>query len=259
MAEAPPPAAQPASEPVPSAPAVQQQKWVDRWVKNNMPSREQMAESRWLRVFGPFGPRILHSEYWRFTRRSVPRGVALGLFVGTMIPLAHFVVATFLAVFLRANIPAALIATFVGFPVVYVFIVALAYKIGTWLLHVDASTTIQPLTETMEATQTDHLLQQLTGAGLDTAFGLFLIATVLASVGYLATSFLWRWWIGTRSPSSAIATGNTPPATRPATIRIASSSEKLDPTAQTRAASDITIWPPCATDMIRAARFTAVP
>jgi uncharacterized protein (DUF2062 family) len=165
------------------------------WFHRHIPTREQLERNRFIK---PFAHRVLHSELWRFTRRSVPRGVALGLFVGTMIPLAHFVVATFLAVFLRANIPAALIATFVGFPVVYVFIVALAYKIGTWLLHVDASTTIQPLTETMEATQTDHLLQQLTGAGLDTAFGLFLIATVLASVGYLATSFLWRWWIGTK-------------------------------------------------------------
>ena len=161
----------------------------------HMPTRESLEKNRFVR---PFAHRILHSELWRFTRRSVPRGVALGLFVGTMIPLAHFVVATFLAVFLRANIPAALAATFVGFPVIYVFIVALAYKIGTWLLHVDASTAIQPLSETMEATQTDHLLQQITGAGLDTAFGLFVIATVLASVGYVATSLLWRRWIGAK-------------------------------------------------------------
>ena len=46
---------------------------------NNMPTRDQMAESRWIK---PFGTRILHSEFWRFTRRSVPRGVAMGLFVG---------------------------------------------------------------------------------------------------------------------------------------------------------------------------------
>ena len=144
----------------------------------------------------PFAHRVLHSELWRFTRRSVPRGVALGLFVGVMIPLAHFVVATFLAVFVRANIPSALLATFVGFPVIYVAIVALAYKIGQWLLHVDASTAIQPISETMHATQTGTLLERLTGAGTETALGLFIIATVLASVGYLVTSLGWRWWVG---------------------------------------------------------------
>jgi uncharacterized protein (DUF2062 family) len=162
------------------------------WLHSHVPTREKLERNRFLR---PFAHRLLHSELWRMTRRSVPRGVALGLFVGVMIPLAHFVVAAFLAVFVRANIPAALLATFVGFPVVYVFIVAFAYRVGEWLLHLDASTTIQPISETMQATETDHLLQRLTGAGLETAFGLLVIATVLATVGYLATSFGWRHWI----------------------------------------------------------------
>ena len=166
------------------------------WFHRHVPTREQLEKNRFIR---PFAGRVLHSELWRFTRRSVPRGVALGLFVGVMIPLAHFVVATLLAVFVRANIPAALLATFVGFPVIYVFIVALAYKVGEWMLHVDASTAIQPISETMQATQTDHLLLQLTGQPLrDTAFGLFVIATVLASVGYLASTFLWRLWIAAK-------------------------------------------------------------
>jgi uncharacterized protein (DUF2062 family) len=162
------------------------------WLARHVPTREQLERNRFVR---PFAHRLLHSELWRFTRRSVPRGVALGLFVGVMIPLAHFVAAAFLAVFVRANIPAALVATFVGFPVVYVFIVALAYRVGEWLLHIDAATQIQPIAETMEATQTDHLLQQLTGAGAATALGLLVIATILSSVGYVATSFGWRWWI----------------------------------------------------------------
>jgi len=165
------------------------------WFQRHIPTREKLERNRFIR---PFAGRVLHSELWRFTRRSVPRGVALGLFVGVMIPLAHFVVATFLAVFVRANIPSALLATFVGFPVIYVGIVALAYQVGRWLLHVDASTAIQPISETMQATQTDHLLERLTGAGSETALGLFVIATLLASIGYLVTSFTWRWWIGTK-------------------------------------------------------------
>ena len=165
------------------------------WLQRHVPTREQLERNRFIK---PFAHRVLQSDLWRFTRRSVPRGVALGLFVGVMIPLAHFVVATFLAVFVRANIPSALLATFIGFPVIYVGIVALAYRIGEWLLHVDASTTIQPIGETLQATQTGTLLERLTGAGSETALGLFVIATVLASVGYLVTSFGWRWWIGAK-------------------------------------------------------------
>lgn len=162
------------------------------WVRSHVPTREALEHNRFIR---PFAHLILRSELWRFTRRSVPRGVALGLFVGVMIPLAHFVVAAFLAVFLRANIPSAMLATFIGFPVIYVALVALAYKIGEWLLHLDAMTGIQPLGETMQNTQTDHLLQQITGAGLETALGLFVLASLFATIGYVLSSVCWRWWV----------------------------------------------------------------
>ena len=163
------------------------------WVQRHTPTRESLGNSRWLR---PVAHHLLRSDLWRFNRRSVPRGVALGLFVGVMIPLAHFVVAAFLAIFVRANIPAAMLATFIGFPVIYVGLVALAYKVGNFLLRVDAMTTIQPISNAMETTQTDHLLQSLTGAGLSTAFGLFVIATVLSSLGYVVTSVVWRMRVG---------------------------------------------------------------
>ena len=162
------------------------------WLRGRVPTPEALERSRWVR---PFAHLVLRSELWRMTRRSIPRGVALGLFVGVMIPLAHFVVAAFLAVFVRANIPAAMLATFIGFPVIYVGLVALAYKIGEWLLHLDAMTGIQPLGETMQTTRTDHLLQSLTGAGLDTALGLFILACLFSGLGYALTAVFWRWWV----------------------------------------------------------------
>jgi len=162
------------------------------WLKGHIPTREQLEHNRWLK---PFAKHVLRSDLWRFNRRSVPRGVALGLFVGVMIPLAHFVVATIIAVFIRANIPAALAATFVGFPAIYVFIIAAAYKLGPWLLRVDQLTGVAPISGTMQTTEFDHFLQIVTTRGLPTAFGLFAIATVLASLGYVVTSFGWRWWV----------------------------------------------------------------
>ncbi|MEO7247667.1 MAG: DUF2062 domain-containing protein, partial [Novosphingobium sp.] len=107
---------------------------ISAWMKGHVPTRESLGKNRWLR---PFSRHLLRSELWRFNRRSVPRGMALGLFVGVMIPLAHFVVAAIVAVFVRANIPVAMAATFIGFPAIYVFIAAAAYKLGPWLLHID--------------------------------------------------------------------------------------------------------------------------
>jgi uncharacterized protein (DUF2062 family) len=163
------------------------------WFRNHFPTREKLESNRYIR---PFASRVLRSDLWRFTRRSVPRGIALGLFVGILIPFAHSFVAALTAVFVRANVPVAIAATWTSNPATWVVIFPAAYKIGGWLLRVDAMTKVQPISHTMHSTQTDHLLQQITGAGLATAFGLFVMATVLASIGYLASSLGWRWWVG---------------------------------------------------------------
>lgn len=165
------------------------------WLRSHVPTREQLERSRWIK---PFAKHVLRSDLWRFNRRSVPRGVALGLFVGIMIPLAHFVTAALLAVFVRANIPAALAATFIGFPAFLPIIIYFGDKVGSWLLRVDAMTVVAPVTQTMQATETDHLLAMLTQKGPSVAFGMFVIATVLASLGYLLTSFFWRLRVGAK-------------------------------------------------------------
>jgi len=180
---------------------------IGQWFAHHV-SRENLEQNRFLK---PFAHRILRSDLWRFNRRSVPRGVALGLFVGIMIPLAHFIVAAFLAVFVRANIPSALLATFIGFPAIYVFIAAAAYKIGPWLLHIDQMTGVAPITQTMQTTELDHLLSMVTSKGLPTAFGLFVIATATASVGYVATVIFWRWWIGRKRRTRLANAAGRPP------------------------------------------------
>jgi uncharacterized protein len=162
---------------------------VATWLKARVPDREKLAENRFLR---PFAGRILRSDLWLFTRRSVPRGVALGLFVAILIPFAHSFVAAITAVFIRANVPVAIATTFASNPITWVIIFPTAFEIGRFLLHIDAMTKIQPISETMQTTQTDHLLQQLTGAGLETALGLFVLACTVSAVGYFVSGLIWR-------------------------------------------------------------------
>ena len=88
---------------------------ISRWMAKNAPKREELAKSRWMK---PFGSRVLHSEFWRFTRRSVPRGVAVGLFVGifALIPGIQIIGAALLSIPFRANIPVAAAMTFLTNP-----------------------------------------------------------------------------------------------------------------------------------------------
>ena len=86
---------------------------IGKWWKKNAPTRESLEEVRWLR---PFAHRVLEPSLWRFTRRSVPRGVALGLIVGIflMIPGLQIIGAAMLALPCRANVPIAVAMTFGG-------------------------------------------------------------------------------------------------------------------------------------------------
>ena len=163
------------------------------WLHRLVPTREQLETNRWVK---PHAKHVLRSDLWRFNRRSVPRGIALGLFVGIMIPLAHFAAAAVLAVFLRANIPIALAATFVGFPAFLPVIWLAADRIGSWLLRIDALTVVAPVSQAMQATETDHLLAMLTQEGPAVAIGLFMMASLLAATGYLASSLFWRLRVG---------------------------------------------------------------
>jgi uncharacterized protein (DUF2062 family) len=159
------------------------------WIQRNMPTREQMEKSRVMR---PFASRVLRSELWRFTRRSVPRGVALGMLVGIIVPFAQILFSALLCLPVRANVPIAALTTFVTNPVTTPLIWVLGYNIGAWMLRVDAMTVVAPVNTAMEHSQFGDMLQWLTGATVVTAFGLVVLAIGASALSYLVSSFIWR-------------------------------------------------------------------
>src|SRR5919106_3250776 len=100
-----------------------------RFMHKNAPSREEVLASPWLK---PFGHRIAHSELWRFTRRSVPRAVFAGLFIGIflMVPGLQIVGAALLCIPMRGNIPIAAAMTFLSNPLTTPFFLYAAIDIG---------------------------------------------------------------------------------------------------------------------------------
>ncbi len=158
-----------------------------------IPTREEMAENKYLR---PIAHRFLSPELWRFTRRSVPRGVALGLFAGFIIPLGQIFVAAFLALPARANVPLAALVTFVTNPFTLPFWLLVANKVGAFVLKIDAATM-----GAANAEITSGRWQQfgwfLETAGV-TAFGFVVLSIVTAAVGYVLSGLVWRIMVGRR-------------------------------------------------------------
>lgn len=155
------------------------------WLDKATPSRESIENNRWLR---PFARRMMHSSLWRFTRRSVPRGVALGVVTGILIPMGQIPASALLALPLRANIPAAAATTFVTNPFTTPPLWVAAYWLGSWMIgprtgHVPAQ--VQP-------SWRDWLVHQV---GPATLAGLITLTLLLAVLGYVGSALAWRLWV----------------------------------------------------------------
>lgn len=151
-----------------------------------MPTREEMSQNKYL---APIGHRFLSPELWRFTRRSVPRGVALGLFAGFIVPIGQIFLAAFLALPARANVPLAALVTFITNPFTLPFWLYVANRTGRLVLNLDAA---------VGGLASNQLLRQggvaefwFEAAGI-TAFGFVVLALVSAAIGYVVSGVVWR-------------------------------------------------------------------
>lgn len=162
-------------------------RWGADSLRRRMPTRDEMARNRWL---APIAHRFLSPELWRFTRRSVPRGVALGLFSAFIIPLGQIFLAAFLALPARANVPLAALVTFVTNPLTLAFWVVIANRIGNFMLQVDAATA-NVASGQLESTWWQAFVDFSQMAGV-TVVGFLVLAIVSAGLGYVLSSAVWR-------------------------------------------------------------------
>jgi len=172
--------------------ATRSKTWLADKLRGYFPNREEMARNRWL---APIAHRFLSPELWRFTRRSVPRGVALGVFAGFIIPVGQIFLAAFLALPARANVPLSALVTFVTNPFTFPFWAVVANRIGGFILKIDSVATGGAAQSEMVSGRWAWWIQLFEGVGITvlvTIFGFVILAIVGAAVGYIASSFVWR-------------------------------------------------------------------
>jgi uncharacterized protein (DUF2062 family) len=165
-----------------------------RWLTRHIPTRDTVHEHRLLR---PFAPHLTHPSLWRMTRRSVPRGVALGLFVAVIIPFMHTFIAALLAIPTRANVAVAALFTLAVNPLTIPPMYYAAYRIGSWELHHDARL-LNPAAAERFSSELSRLLFWIHQASAPIALGILTIAVGAGLVGYLVSTLVWRWWARSR-------------------------------------------------------------
>lgn len=161
------------------------------WLHRHVPTRERIAANRYLR---PVAGRILVPSLWRFNRRSVPRGVALGLFTGILFPFVHAPVAAVSALPVRANVPVAVATTLLHNPLTTLPIYYGAFLIGHWILHFDPYLGRPIATKVSENASWLHWL--VAQGGPATIVGLIALSVLAAGLGFVASSLFWRARVG---------------------------------------------------------------
>lgn len=158
------------------------------------PTRESIHRNRFLR---PFASYLGDPRLWRLTRRSVPRGVALGLFIGLIIPVMHTALAALLAVPTRANIAVSAAFTLLINPLTIPPVYYAAYRIGLWELHSDQHL-VDPGAAERVSGELGRMLFWLHQASGPIALGVLTLAVSAATIGYCVSAVAWRSWRGSK-------------------------------------------------------------
>ncbi|MCJ7837761.1 MAG: DUF2062 domain-containing protein [Burkholderiales bacterium] len=77
------------------------------------------------------GPLLDRPWLWHLNRNAIAKGLAIGMFFGMLVPIGQALVAGVAAIGLRANLPAAVLATFVSNPLTTPAILLAAYHAGS--------------------------------------------------------------------------------------------------------------------------------
>lgn len=158
-----------------------------KFLKDRLPDRETLLAQRWVR---PFAGRLGHRGLWCFNRRSVARGVAIGVFFGLLLPVAQIILAAIAAIGLRANVAVAAGATLITNPLTFPPIYYGAMRTGHWILG-DAGLSSGAGLAAPEGWLA-RLAEWFASVGPALGVGLALFAVVGAIVGYVAVHLVWR-------------------------------------------------------------------
>lgn len=168
--------------------------WLER-LRAMIPSRGQIRDNRWLRWLSPW---LRRPRLWRWSRRGVAMGVALGIFFGLLVPVAQIPLSVGAAILMRANVPAAAVSTLVTNPLTFGPLYYVAYQLGHRIIgepHFKATVPTPDIhMATMPQQSQRPIWERLSALGKPLLLGLVILATLMGLLSYGITSLAWHGW-----------------------------------------------------------------
>lgn len=164
-----------------------------KYLKTWMPDPESLRRHPWL---GRLAPLISHPRLWHLNRHSAAGAIAAGLFCGLIPGPFQMPAAALCAIVFKVNLPLAMATTLYTNPFTLVPLYLLAYEIGSLFVGHQENFSQPPefhpgeLLPWIEAMST-----WVIDLGKPLGIGLFVLATVLAVLGYLGVRLAWRIYL----------------------------------------------------------------
>jgi hypothetical protein len=166
-----------------------------RWLKRVLPDVEKYRDTAVARFLGP---RFFHPAVWHLSRHSVAGGFAVGLFCGLIPGPLQMLAGALVAVWLKRNLPVALVTTLYTNPLTIIPLYLLAYQVGAFVIGPSADAIAAPSLSGMTPAQWAEALGAWSlSLGKPLLVGVPLLAALLAAVGYVVVHVGWglylRW------------------------------------------------------------------
>jgi uncharacterized protein len=163
--------------------------------KKYTPSVDRVRE---VKALAMFGDTLFHPALWHLNRRSAAGGVAVGMFCGLIPGPLQMLGAAIVCLIIRVNLPVALLTTLYTNPFTIVPLYLLAYQIGSLALGASGGRHAprppdwdwSALGASMRA-----LLDWTLSLGTPLALGLFMLACLLAAIGYFTVRVSWNVYL----------------------------------------------------------------
>lgn len=159
-----------------------------------LPDHASVREHRHLRHLGPW---LKHPNLWHLNRHSVAGAVAVGLFAGLIPGPVQMLSAALFAVFLRVNLPVAVLTTLYTNPLTWGPLIVAAYALGALVTgeRMDAAWHPPAFSASGWDTYLPELWHWILGLGQTYLIGSLLLASLLAALGYALVQCGWRMYV----------------------------------------------------------------
>ena len=157
-----------------------------------LPHRDTVLDHQLMRRLAPL---LRHSSLWHLNRHSAAGGVAIGMFAGLVPGPLQMLTAALLAIWLKRNLPVALLCTLYTNPLTIVPLYLLAFEFGKLILGERGSSLLPPEPDWQALPLADWAgaaANWLQAMGAPLLVGLPALAFSLALLGYAVVHLLWR-------------------------------------------------------------------